>query len=61
MRFLVRMRTGIGFDIEHSEDIFHLVDVGEEDLKLVSYVGILIKIPFFTVYVGNFYEEGEEQ
>ena len=59
MRFLVRMRTGIGFDIEHSEDIFHLVDVGEEDLKLVSYVGILIKIPFVTVYIGNFYEEGE--
>lgn len=56
----INSRLGIGFDIEHNEDILHnLVDEKGESF-LVSYQGLLIKVPFFTIYIGDFYDYEEE-
>lgn len=53
---LIRLRQGIGFDLEYNEDICHIL-VDEDDKEfVVAYVGIIIKIPFFTIYLGDFYE-----
>lgn len=56
--FMIRPRLGIGFDIEHNEDIIyrvHTVDErGREEECLFCYNGMLLKLPFFTIYVGDF-------
>jgi hypothetical protein len=58
MMILIRLRQGIGLDIEYNEDIQHtLVEDGKEvDLE---YVGIIIKLPFISIYIGDFYEKGK--
>lgn len=54
----VNTRFGLGFDIEHNEDIIHLVGESdnEEDAKPAAFVGLIIKIPFLSIYIGDFYE-----
>jgi hypothetical protein len=57
MDVLVRPRFGFGFDIEHNEDICYRAGESSEEDKvtvLLCYVGLLIKIPFFTIYLGDF-------
>lgn len=54
---LVRLRQGIGIDIEYNEDICHRIDEGDGTETLVMFAGMLIKIPFFTIYFGDFFEE----
>lgn len=51
-------RLGIGFDIEHNEDIIHMVGKtsDEEDATPAAFVGLIIKIPFLSCYIGDFYE-----
>lgn len=51
-----KTRLGIGFDIEHSEDIIHLVGTDEEEIAPAAYVGLIIKVPFLSCYIGEFYE-----
>lgn len=54
---LFKLRQGIGLDIEYNEDICHLVaDPETDDIRLIMFAGILIKIPFFTIYFGDFFE-----
>lgn len=51
----INYRLGIGFDIEHNEDICHVV--GDDEGRFVaSFEGLIIKIPFFSVYIGEFSE-----
>lgn len=48
-------RLGIGFDIEHNENIIHLV--GDDDDQIpAAFMGLIIKIPFLSCYIGDFYE-----
>ena len=49
-------RLGIGFDIEHNESIIHMVGVTEEEKIPAAFIGLIIKVPFFSCYIGDFYE-----
>jgi len=48
-------RLGIGFDIEHNENIIHLVGDDDEQVP-AAFMGLIIKIPFLSCYIGDFYE-----
>jgi hypothetical protein len=56
---LVRFRQGIGLDIEYNDDICHRVAIDEDIESLIMFMGILLKIPFFTIYIGEFIEDAE--
>lgn len=56
---VVDLRQGIGFDIEFNDTICHIIDDGGPQDKLFSYSGILIKLPFISIYIGEFDEIGE--
>lgn len=56
---VVDFRKGIGLDIEFNDTICHIIDDGGDNDKLFSYSGILIKLPFISVYIGEFEEIGE--
>lgn len=62
MEFAIRSRLGIGLDIQHNEDICYRVHYEDGSEGLVAYQGIIILIPFFTIYIGEFIqlEEVEE-
>lgn len=49
-------RLGIGFDIEHNEDICHIVEFDNDKEEVVAFMGIIIKIPFVSIYIGDFFE-----
>jgi hypothetical protein len=55
---IVELRQGIGLDIEFNDTICHIVDNGGPQDKLFSYSGILIKLPFISIYIGEFDEIG---
>lgn len=59
MEFVVRTRLGIGIDIESNEDICYRVsyinDEGKEEEDIICYNGLLIKVPFLTIYIGEFF------
>tara|TARA_R110000782_G_scaffold61862_3_gene127311 strand:- start:118 stop:315 length:198 start_codon:yes stop_codon:yes gene_type:complete len=55
MSFHLNSRLGIGFDIEHNEDICHVV--GDDDGRFVAaFMGLIIKVPFLSIYIGEFTE-----
>ena len=54
MEIAIRSRLGIGLDIEHNEEICYRVHYEDGTEGLVAYQGIIISIPFFTIYIGNF-------
>jgi hypothetical protein len=56
---VVELRQGIGLDIEFNDTICHIIDDGGPQDKLFSYSGILIKLPFLSIYIGEFDEIGE--
>ena len=48
-------RLGFGFDIESNDNICHVV--GDDEGRFVAaFEGLIIKIPFFTFYIGDFSE-----
>ncbi len=53
---LFNLRQGIGFDIEYNEDIQHTLSDGETDVDC-EFMGVIIKIPFVSIYIGDFYEK----
>ena len=55
----INMRLGIGFDIEHNDTICHVVG-DEEGRFIAAYEGLIIKVPFFSVYIGEFSELDDE-
>lgn len=63
--FNIRPRLGIGFDIEHSTDVWHHASFVDEEENVVQkgvfpFVGLIIKIPFFTINIGDFLEPGDD-
>lgn len=59
MDLVIRPRLGFGFDVEHNEDICYRAGKNsntDEVTTLLCYVGLLIKLPFCTIYLGDFYE-----
>jgi hypothetical protein len=56
---MITLRQGIGLDIEYNEDICHIVTDGVEE-NVVAFAGVLIKIPFVTIYIGDFYDLEDE-
>ena len=56
---VVELRQGIGIDIEYNDTICHIIDDGGPQDKLFSYSGILLKLPFLSIYIGEFNEIGE--
>jgi hypothetical protein len=55
MGFHLNSRLGFGFDIEHNEDICHVV--GDDDGRFVAaFMGLIIKVPFLSIYIGEFTE-----
>lgn len=57
MSWIIQPRLGIGFDIEHNEiNRYRLADeVGKEET--VCFVGLIIKIPFLMLLIGEFFDE----
>jgi len=64
MRIVLHFRNGFGFDIEHNEDIIHVIGVenenGEEEKTLGGFVGIIVRLPLLAIYIGDFHEIDEE-
>lgn len=52
----INTRFGLGLDIEHNENIIHLVGESEEDAEPAAFAGLIIKVPFLSIYIGDFYE-----
>ena len=59
MNIHINYRLGIGFDIEHNDTICHVVG-DDEGRFIASYEGLIIKLPFFSIYIGEFSELDEE-
>lgn len=63
MEILCRLRLGIGFDIEHNEEICYRVGVvderGREEEALLCFVGMIVKLPFLTIHIGEFMDRRE--
>lgn len=55
---VIKMRQGIGIDLEYNEDICHVVDTGEEHDTMYAFQGAIIMIPFVKIYIGDFQELG---
>ena len=54
---IMKTRLGIGCDIEHNEDILHIVETRDgEEQALVAFQGLIVKLPFLSIYVGDFAE-----
>ena len=49
-------RLGIGFDIEYNEDICHIVEFADEKEEVLAFMGIIIKLPFVSIYIGDFFD-----
>jgi hypothetical protein len=55
MEIVIRPRLGIGLDIEHNEEICYRAEEEKSGKEvLLCYVGILLKVPFLTIYIGEF-------
>jgi hypothetical protein len=53
----INPRLGIGLDIEYNEDVCHIVEFDNSDKEeVVGFMGIIIKLPFFSIYIGDFFE-----
>jgi len=58
MNFLTRFRLGIGFDIEHNEiNRYCLTDEEGKSEDIVCFVGLMIRLPFIEILIGDFFEE----
>jgi hypothetical protein len=52
---VIKTRLGIGCDIEYNEDICHIIETDDED-EVVAFMGIIIKLPFLSIYIGDFFD-----
>jgi hypothetical protein len=58
---VINLRQGIGLDLEYNEDICHIVSDDNDGANfIVGFQGAIIKVPFFTIYIGEFHEITEE-
>ena len=47
-------RLGFGFDIEHNDTNIHIIGEDEDEKFLGAYEGLIVKIPFLSIYWGEF-------
>lgn len=63
MEILIRFRLGIGFDIEHNEEICYRADAidqkGRQEEVLLCFMGVIVKVPFLTIHIGEFADRRE--
>jgi len=53
----INPRLGIGLDIEYNDDVCHIVEFDNSDKEeVVGFMGIIIKLPFLSIYIGDFFE-----
>jgi hypothetical protein len=53
----INPRLGIGLDIEYNDDVCHIVEFDNSDKEeVVGFMGIIIKLPFVSIYIGDFFE-----
>jgi hypothetical protein len=57
---MLRLRQGIGLDIEYSEDIVHKVVFGDDEEAFYGFNGMIIKLPFCQIYFGDMFELEDE-
>ena len=57
MNLIVQMRLGIGFDIEHNEINRYCMLDEEGKEEIVCFVGLIIKLPFIEILIGDFFTE----
>jgi hypothetical protein len=58
MSFIAQFRLGIGFDIEHNEiNRYCMTDEDGSNESIVCFVGLIIKIPFMEILIGDFFTE----
>lgn len=56
MLWSIELRLGIGLDVE-SVDSRPVWTVKEGEIDTMPFSGLVIQIPFFTISIGNVYEE----
>lgn len=56
MLWSVELRFGIGLDVE-SVDSRPVWTVKDGELDTMPFSGLILQIPFFTISIGNVYEE----
>jgi hypothetical protein len=49
-------RNGFGFDVESNDTICYNVLAEDGEQALVQFDGIIIKLPFCRLEIGNFYQ-----
>lgn len=54
MNIVFNLRQGIGLDIEYNNDILHTIEHEGKEI-VAEYEGIIIKLPFLSIYIGQFY------
>lgn len=58
MSFIIQLRLGIGFDIEHNEiNRYCMTDEEGKDETIVCFAGLIIKLPFIEILIGDFFTE----
>ena len=57
MNFILQLRLGIGFDIEHNEINRYCMLDEEGKEEIVCFVGLIIKLPFIEILIGDFFTE----
>ena len=54
---VIKLRQGIGLDIEYNEDICHIIEGEKEgEDEFVAFAGVIIKLPFISIYIGDFFD-----
>lgn len=57
MSWIIQPRLGIGFDIEHNEINRYRLEDEDGKEETVCFVGLIIKIPFLMLLIGEFFDE----
>ena len=57
MSWIIQPRLGIGLDIEHNEINRYRIEDDDGKEVTVCFVGLIIKIPFLMLLIGEFFGE----
>jgi hypothetical protein len=66
MSIMITFRQGIGLDIEYNNENCYRTDYYDDNGnvtkhdQILCYTGIIIKIPFFTIFIGDMYPIEED-
>lgn len=66
MSIMITLRQGIGIDIEYNNENCYRTDYYDEEGSVIKhdqilcYTGIIIKLPFLTIYIGDMFPIEED-